>query len=217
MPGSDSPTALRRVWASPVTRIAAVAAVTLWLFHSFEREVVTPLLPVIETLLGLSEEFKVTRLDLVRHDANDTLRIEANLAKPITIGGQTVYPPSPDSEAGSMQAYLSTGGALKYNLLLIIVVCAWPAQSKEYAVRLALAIPLTVLLFVMTVPLLILGELWSFWYNALAPGEFSPLLAWQKLLHGGGGLLMALVMAAVAILGAARLCDTHRARSTGDC
>ena len=62
-------------------------------------------------------------------------------------------------------------------------------------------------------PFTLWGLLWDLHAHHYEPGRFSPLLAWMRLLDGGGRLLLGMLGAAAVIALAARFCTP--ARQTG--
>jgi hypothetical protein len=200
-----------------MVRLAIASALVLWLSHTFERTFVQSMIPAFgAAILALDGNFTLLGIDISRDDGpNETLRIRANLAHPIKVAGRTLLPfgwgPMPE---GGFQLTLALGGVLQYCALMLIVVLAWPAmRAWEFALRILIAAPLMAILLLIDVPFTVLAELWGAIHRNIDPQIFQPLMIWSRFLMGGGGLVLALLMAGIAIgLGArwSRMRDSHR-------
>jgi hypothetical protein len=195
-------------------RLLIVSIVVLSLAHLFQKAIVTPLLPVLGEVLGvLDSEIKVLSVAAGHNGPNDTVSFHVNLAHPVDIAGRTVYPYGTHSiPDGSMEVSLATAGLLQYALLLLILVLAWPPRrAEEWIARLLIATPLVIALLVVPGPSTALSLVWGPFHEALQPDAFWPVLAWSRFLSGGGGIALALLMAATAI-GLARETERRAAR-----
>jgi hypothetical protein len=117
------------------------------------------------------------------------------------IGGTIVYPYGTHSiPDGSMTVNLGAAGLLQYALLLLILVLTWPvASAAERLARLLVATPFFAFLLVIPGPSTALSLMWGPFHDALAPEAFWSALAWSRFLSGGGGLALAMTLAAAAI------------------
>ncbi|MEJ0039690.1 MAG: hypothetical protein WDO68_27205 [Gammaproteobacteria bacterium] len=183
-------------------RIAIVALAVLWAGQRFDRTLVEWMLPALRASTEfLAYDFKFVGIDVVHDGLGDTLRVQANLTRPIDIAGRTVYPLGWGSRTpGWTLLNFTLGGLLQYAALLLIVVIAWPARSaKELLLRAGITVPLLAFLLLIQIPPTILAELWFPIHADTDANAFWPLLAWSRFLMGGGGFAIALALAIAAI------------------
>jgi hypothetical protein len=202
MPGSSVQTTAPPRPLELLARLLAAAALVLWLSHSFQRAFVKPLIPAFSTALRiLNIDFTILGIDVSEDGPNETLRFRANLAHPIEIAGRRLSPFGWGSiPEGGYQVNLTLGGILQYCALTLILVLAWPARhAREFAVRLLSVLPLMGILLLIDVPFTVLAELWNAIHAGVDPHGFQPLMIWSRFLMGGGGLMLALLAAALAI------------------
>jgi len=181
-------------------RVLLASVLVLGGLQACERALIAPLIPAFRGMISLLDlRFRVISVDLVREGSDTVLRFDANLARPIQYAGHTLYPLGWNGQAdGVFQAQV--GGVLQYSALLLIVVLAWPLQRwRELPVRLACAAPLLVLLPLIATPTIVIAELWNVISHEFAPEHFVTWMVWNRFLAGGGGLVLALLAAALSI------------------
>jgi hypothetical protein len=183
-------------------RLMIAGVAVLWLSHTFQKVIVQPLLPIWGYVLAVSDsEVKVLSAAGGHEGPNETVSFHVNLAHPIDIAGRTAYPYGTHSiPDGFMEVNLGAAGLLQYALLLLILVLAWPLSGAvELFARLLISVPLLAALLVIPGPSTALSLVWGPFHEALDPNTFWPILAWSRFLSGGGGVAIALIMAAAAI------------------
>lgn len=183
-------------------RVAVAAAGILWLADALEKTIVLSAIPAIAaSFQWADDDFKVLGIDIGTVGANEVLRFRADYSHPIHIAGRIIYPMNWNPRtAGWLQVNLTMGGILQYGILMLILVVAWPASNlKEFLSRTALSLPLAALLTMVGVVSTLRAELHGTLHSAYAPHEFWPMLAWSRLLMGGGGILLAFIGTAVCI------------------
>lgn len=187
-------------------RFALVGGALLVIGGLFATAIVEPLLPVFDRALrASSSDFTVLEVLLDRHSAQPIV-VRANLSHVQLVGAGVVYPIGfGGGRSGGYQITLTSGGILQHALFLLIIVLAWPAAWREFALRAAMAVPLAGLLVLQDVVVTVLAELWFPIHDEYAPGEFWPLLSYSRFLMGGGGLALAMALAALVIALAVRL------------
>jgi len=185
--------------------VASIAVLVL--LHAFRRPIVEPMIPVFRAAVRLlATEFIINSAEIVREGPKETLRFRANLSMPLKFAGQTLYPFGWRGVVpqGGYQVRVDLGGVLQYCALLLILVLAWPASHvKEFAIRLALSLPLTAILLLIDVPSTVAAELWGVLHREYDPGGFNGWMVWSRFLMGGGGLVIACLMGTLAIAAAA--------------
>jgi len=164
--------------------------------------IVSAAVPVIrETLAAVDGDFRILSLDISRRGSGETLRLRANLARPIAVAGGMLHPfGSRPGEIGGMEIHLTLGSVLAQAALLLIVAMAWPMRRIGEAIgRLCAALLLGTIVTVMNAVATFHAELWNATVGAYT--ESSTLaLAWSRFLMGGGGFAMALAFAAIVIV-----------------
>jgi hypothetical protein len=187
-------------------RVALVATLLTWAADHYATAIVRPLVPAIrDTITLLDRDFQVFGVDVYMEAGVRTLRVRADLAHPVVVGKNLFTPINTSATPGGwIDVRLTLGGLLQYPLLLLIVVMGWPARSmREMPVRLALAMPVMLALFALTVSVTTLAELWFVLRAGLATDEHWPLLLFSRFLMGGGGQALALTCGLI-VIGAAR-------------
>jgi hypothetical protein len=187
---------------SILIRVAVVGTLVLALAYAGRLALVAPLLPSIAVVVPwMDDEFRILSVDTAQDGSSESVRIKANLARPIYVGAQVVYPlGSHGQPQGWYQVDLALAGIFIYCVVLLIIVLAWPAsRSVEYFARLAVTVPLMGLLLFLDVPFTVLAQLWFPLHSHYQPAAFWPLLAWSRFLMGGGGFVIAAAMALIAI------------------
>jgi hypothetical protein len=156
---------------------------------------------VSATVQAADSAFTVLAVDIDTDGPNQTIRVRADLAQPIIIGGRTFVPFRQGSDQrGWYEVNLTLGGAMEYSLLVLIVVMAWPANRwQEWCKRVVISVPLALGLLLVNVATTFPAELWNPIHNEWVPDVAWPLLIWSRVLMGGGGLMFGLLCGAIAI------------------
>jgi hypothetical protein len=211
MSGSSATRALPKP-AEVCARAVIAGIAVLWALHVLQRTIAAPLIPVIAAAIpAIDPEFTILSATVAPAGAAQAAVIRADLARPTTFAGRTLYPFGADAgePRGWYQIELTLGGLLQYCALLAIIVLGWPVSGPlELAVRVLLCGPMMAALLFMEAPFTVIGELWAGLRDQYAPGQFCGWLIWSRFLMGGGGLLIAGLMGA-AVIGLAR--TTRRA------
>jgi hypothetical protein len=203
-------------WPKPVSlvwRLVLATTLVLGLAHSLQRHIVGPLIPAFRaTITFLDDSFVVNDARLERDGPNETVSFKGNLARPVSVAGQMLYPfGSAGIPPGYAQVDCTLGGALEYGSLLLIACLAWPAKrAGELALRLLLSAPLLLLIVLIGVPTTVIAELWNSFEQDANVHRVSHWMIWSRFLMGGGGLVLALVFAGAAITVATRLTSRTR-------
>ncbi|HTY93530.1 MAG TPA: hypothetical protein VMC02_06565 [Steroidobacteraceae bacterium] len=196
-------------------RLVIAGVIVLGMLYVAGRTLVGPLVPALAaTVHVIDPDFTVLSASVGQHGAMQTVAFRADLAGPLELAGRTLYPLGWNTAQpqGWFQIDLSLGGLLQYSALLLIIVLGWPARkAREFALRLALCLPLAALLVFIAAPSTVIAELWKLLGDQFAPGEVSGWLVWSRFLMGGGGLAIAGILAAGVIVVAQRRQATHRA------
>lgn len=166
------------------------------------------LLPLFKSELALLEDtFRIDRLSVEREGADQVVRVEAELARPITLNGQTLLPDPRNRGTASTL----TGNVLLPCVLLIAVALAWPVENgRQLATRLLILAPALLLLLLLNAPFVLRAVLLAPIAEAVNLHRSSPLFMWRSFLLGGGAFALALA------LGACVGSTTGRSRSCRD-
>ncbi len=192
-------------------RLLLAGALLVWLAHRFGREATEALLPLVgRTLVWLDDHYRILALAVDSQGADTVIRLRVTLARPLLVGGRVIL----TDARGWAEVTTPVGHLLQPLLILSGILLAWPARRlREWPARLLLAAPVAALLVLLNTPFTLWGLLWDLHAHHYEPGRFSPLLAWLRLLDGGGRLLLGMLGAAAVIALAARFCTP--ARQTG--
>jgi hypothetical protein len=192
-------------------RFALVGVALLGIAGMWAPAIVAPMVPVLgRAVAAATADFTLLDVTLDRDGARPGVVFRANLRQVALVGSSFVHPMGFGGQPeGWYQVRLTTGGILQHALLLLIIVLAWPGTVRELALRGVLAVPLAALLVLQHVVVTVLAELWFPLHDDWAPGETWPLLVWSRFLMGGGGLMVAMVLAGLCIALPARLLRHH--------
>ena len=187
-------------------RLLVIGSVILWGGYHFQRNLMESLLPLVRmTISGVQNDFTIQSLDIAQRGASETVRLRANLTRPVAIGGRMFYPIGYGTPyTGGFQVTMTVGGALSYSLLTLIVALAWPADTwRTLFKRLAMVVPMMLAIMLINVAVTFPAELWTPIHKDWVPDIAWPLLEWSKILMGGGGLILGLLCGAIAIAASA--------------
>jgi hypothetical protein len=168
---------------------------------------IRPLLPVFgATVVLLAPEFTIQSVDLVP-DRPPVVRLRANLLEPVEFAGHTVLPFGwlGTGPQGGYQVALSLTGLLQYPTLVLLIVLAWPADARMFAIRLLLGVPMAAAVLLTEAPVTIVAELWAVVRDQADPAAICYWMIASRFLMGGGGLLIAGLLGAAAVFLAQRL------------
>jgi hypothetical protein len=208
MPGSPTARGAYPLRLKFALRVMVVTIAILGLSQLIERKTVESLIPLFRTTMWLLDStFVINDARIAESGANETLRLRANLARPITIEGRIVYPFGWNGRpAGGFQVTYTVGGVLAYSAFMLIIVLSWPVRDiKEFALRLLFSIPLVAILLLLDVPTTMTAELWNAVDALLDTHQVSLWMTWSRFLMGGGGFVIASVLAVAAIALAERV------------
>lgn len=177
-------------------RLCVVSLLVLWPAYLYQRTLVTPLLPLIEsTVKAAQHTFAINSVDIATEGPNEVVRLRANLAAPTYVHGRTFSPIE-----GWFEVTLTAGGVLQYSLMVLIVILSWPASHwKIWRRRILIALPLMLGLLLLNVAITFPAELWAPIHDEWIPDQVSPLLVSSRFLMGGGGLVLGLVCGTIAV------------------
>jgi hypothetical protein len=208
MPGSAIPLGDLPRPLELLARTLLVAALVLGLSHVAARPVVTGLIPVYRAAISaLDGSFDLTDIAIAHEGPSEVVRFRANLSRPLDVKGTTLYPSGWHGVVpeGGIEVHYTLDGALQYPALALILVLAWPARPKELFARLAVFVPIALMLLLIDVPSTVIAELWTGLEGMVDPDALPRWMIWSRFLMGGGGLLLGIVAAALDMAVAARL------------
>jgi hypothetical protein len=205
------PGPIGNAWPKPLElalRLLLVLLLVLTLGQRYGRDVAEALLPLIgHSLAWLDDHYRIIDLTLGTEGADSVIRLRVTLARPLVVGGHLTLPDA----RGWGQVTTPVGNLLQAPLILFGLVLAWPARSwREWPLRLLLVAPVALVLVLLNTPFALWGHLWDLHAHLYEPGRFSPLLAWTRLLDGGGRLMLGLLGAVAIVALASRLFAASR-------
>jgi hypothetical protein len=174
-----------------------------------QSALIRPLLPAFgATVVLLAPEFTIQSLDLVS-DRPPVVRLRANLLEPVEFAGRTVYPFGwLGSRQGGYQVSLSLTGLLQYPTVVLLIVLAWPASARALGIRILLGVPMAAAVLFTEAPVTMVAELWGVVRDQADPAATCYWMVASRFLMGGGGLLIAGILGAAAVLLAQRMRHT---------
>lgn len=171
-----------------------VLATLAWQFGKPITERMLPLLAwEIEAVVP---QFRVLSASIGSGGPESVVTVQAGPAPVVMIAGK-LLPLAPHSR---FETSTPSGHVLQPLVLLLAILIAWPTHDRmRYLLRLALALPLLVLLPMLDVPLVLAAELEAALIDLGRPGTFSALDAWKAFLEGGGRLALPIFAASAGI------------------
>lgn len=193
-------------WPTPpelALRLLLATLLVLALAKGIGHEAAQAQLPLIgHTLAWLDDHYRTLALNLGSEGADSVVRLRVTLARPLVVGSHVVLPDA----RGWGEVTTPVGKLLQPLLILLGLLLAWPVRRwPEWPLRLLLAAPIAQLLVLLDTPFVLWACLWDLHARVYEPGRFSPLLAWARLLDGGGRLLLGMLGAAAVIALASRI------------
>jgi hypothetical protein len=176
--------------------------------HALSRSLALPLGTVLGNALpAVDDHFTVLAVEVVQEGVNDVLRVRANLSRPTQVGGRTVYPFGwHGTRAGGFQVERSLASVFQYSAVTLIFAVAWPpTRVRILLLRLLVAIPLVTILLVTDEVCTVTAELWGLVQQESATDSISGWMVSSRLLMGGGGLALAVVIGVASVAVAAYL------------
>ncbi|HEY4213694.1 MAG TPA: hypothetical protein VGM84_19605 [Steroidobacteraceae bacterium] len=196
---------------SLLLRVAAASAVVLSLANVGGGSVVRTLVPAIRQTIGwMEDDFVVLDLAVAQEERREGLRLRADLAHVVHLNGYQIKPINTSTKqlSGWYQVIITIGGVLQTALMALIFVLAWPAESiKTLGLRTLMSLPMLAVFTVVDTAMALLANLWMPFVHDLDPGGFWPRIVWDKLLEGGGRLVLGIVLAAIVIALVSRIED----------
>lgn len=189
-------------------RLVLVGILLVTTARLLQIALIRPLLPVFgATVVLLAPEFTLQSVDVAPLQP-PVVRLRANLLEPVEFAGRTVFPFGWQGVVprGGYQVSLSLTGLLQYPTLVLLIVLAWPAADPQtLGLRVLLGILMAAAVVLAEAPMTMVAELWSMVRDQSNPGATCYWMIWSRFLMGGGGLLIAGILGATAIVVAQRL------------
>lgn len=182
-------------------RLTVAGGLLTWCARQWGGEFVEGLLPAFAAIFSLlDEQFRILLLQFGHQGADTVIRLQATLARPLFLNGQLIMP----DPRGVATVTTTIGTVLQAPLVCGTLLLAWPAaHAVERWWRLLGTLPTLALLLAVDTPFILLASLWDLFMHALEPSRFSPLIAWQQFLIGGGRLALA-IASSVGVIAFAR-------------
>ena len=185
-------------WLSPARfALSLVIAFTLTLMVAWAwgQTLIESLLPVTRTLLGwIDDRFGIQFLG-VEHNWQDTVvRLRVNFTTLVVLGGEVITP----HPKGWVEATTPVGDLLQPLVIAVGLAAAWPGPFATRLIRLGIALTLSLLFLIISVPLTLHAVIWDMLTYQLPSDDFSPLLAWLRFMQSGGRLGMGVLMGILA-------------------
>jgi hypothetical protein len=177
-------------------RLIVVAAVLLTLGRIFATTLVTPVLPALAWVIETSGDgFRVDQINVVSKHNNTVIQLKVTPTQAMIIGSKVLLPKS----SLHFEPSLLVGSVLQPIIVFLSILLAWQAKGVlVILMRLLVAVPVAVVLFVTNAPLALVGAMWDF--REFIPNmELHPLVYWNDFLQTGGPLVMAIAAGVLVV------------------
>ncbi|MDE2432576.1 MAG: hypothetical protein KGN37_06960 [Burkholderiales bacterium] len=140
------------------------------------------LAPLQEAMAMWDDTYQVERMSL-EHGVDDAVEVTVSLAHCLALQDRAVCP---GAVKGLAQVTTPVGTVDLVGIALVSGVVAWPVRRRaEYGYRLLLLAPTLLTIWMLDLPLVILGALWRLHHDFYQPDAWSALLAWVAALQDG--------------------------------
>lgn len=180
-------------------RLVILIALLLALGRLHGTSIVAPMLPALSWMIEtVDDRLRVDHAFIV-HGASDTIiQLQARPVRMFFLGDRVLMPES----AVHFKPSTLLGSVLQPVIILLAIILAWPAARRwAYPARLLLALPMTLILLVVNVPLGFVGVMQDF-RASLPAAPVTPLVYWNDFLQTGGPLALA-IAAGILVVSAA--------------
>jgi hypothetical protein len=189
-------------WPDPgrlLLRLAVALGLAIALAWSGGRALVEAVLSITTPpLLGwMDDRFAILFLGL-DHTAQDTvIRLRTNLVRMLVIGTGVVEP----HPKGWLEVATPVGTMLQPLTIGLGLAGAWPGRTGVRLLRLLLVTVLGVAFMLIDIPLTLYAYIWDMFLDYYEPDKVSPLMLAHRFLHGGGRLVVGVLLALLALHG----------------
>lgn len=183
-------------------RLIVITAALLTLGRIYGAILVTPLLPALAWVIEAADDgFRVDQIHVFSKKNNTVIQLKVTPTQPMIIGSRVLMPKT----SLHFEPSILVGSVLQPIIVFLTILLAWQAKNLlVIPMRLLLAIPMVVVLFVSNSPFALVGAMWDFreYFPKMA---VHPLVYWNDFLQTGGPVVMA-IAAGVLVVSAADQC-----------
>jgi hypothetical protein len=203
-----------------MARVLLVSVLATCALCASEARIARDWIPVSllkEEIQLLAPDFGIVSADIAEVGQHHTFRFRAYVSRLIQVGDRALLPAGWGG-GRTVTVWDATVPirTFTYWALLFTSVLAWPvAGLRELVARAMLSVPCAATLLLIDVPSTALATLWTQANGEMGVHPFSGWEAWSGALMDGGGLVLALLLGGMAILGA-RYLAVPRPASRGD-
>jgi len=183
-----------------LARFAVTAVLLGTLAVVFEESLVALALPVFEAFLTLIDTtFRTVELSIVHSAGELFVQRLATPSHSHVLGGKVILA-DPSSQVSTR---IAAGIVLQPLVITAALLTAWPwVRTVELVLRLAIGVPMLLILLLVDVPLTLYGFAWYKEVDLLDPERVSALITWADFMNVGGRFAMSLLVAAMATIAA---------------
>ena len=159
--------------------------------HWYGAPLLQWLIPLFKWQIHLMDnQYQLLHLSIENVGSEQVFYLKVNLAKPLILGGHFIVP----DESGIATASSIVAHVWQIVVIFLAVLVAWPvARYSDYVRRVAVGIPMLIIILMLDIPFLLLGTLWGLILDQLSLERFSYLVLWSGILESGGRLMLGLV------------------------
>lgn len=186
------PVAIR--WPGPAGFALALAvgfAATLTCAWMWGTLLIEGLVPAVHGALGwIDDRFGIAFLGVERNWQDTVVRLRVNVVAPFIMGGQMIG----EQADGWLEVTTTTGAMLQPLVIAPAVAFALPGGRAARLLAFLLAALFAIVFLMVDLPLTLHAYVWDIFIDNLEPDRVSPLMIWHVFLHGGGRLVMGLLI-----------------------
>lgn len=204
---------MRPQFRSFAIRLIILIALLLTLGRVYGTTIVTPLLPALSWVIeAVDDRLRVDHAIIVSRAADTVIQLKVTPVRMLFLGDRMLMP----EDNLHFDPSTLLGSVLQPVIILLAIILAWPAATRwAYPVRLLLALPMTIILLVVNVPLGFVGVIQDF-REYLPTAPVTPLVHWNDFLQTGGPLALAIAAGILVVSAADRWVGWPRNEPSSD-
>lgn len=149
-----------------------------------------------QLILWLDDRFGILILGIDHTHQDTVIRLRANLAKIVVVGGQVIFPVA----NGWLEVTTTVGAVLQPLVIATGLAGAWPGRMVIRSLRVAVAAMLGIAFLLIDLPVALHAYVWDMFQTYYDPHGFSPLLVWHQFMHAGGRLGIGVLIGMAAVV-----------------
>jgi len=178
-------------------RLVICAAILITLGRVFGATLVSPILPALAWEIEAADDrFHVDQVKIVKRQTDTIIQLKVRPVRALMFGNRVLLPDS----SLFFEPSILVGSVLQPVILFLSIMVAWPTSVplREMALRQLLAIPATLLLLSINIPLGQIGAMLDY-RQYLPNAPVSLIVYWNDFLQSGGPSAISIAAAALVV------------------